>query len=479
MRIRVLNFNLSLCRGTGRGDRKRSPLAFAAGFLGFALLGLLSATSTASGQITTTPLNPTGVYAVGEKIAWHVTAKAADLSAYAHVNYTIKKNGLTPYASGSLDLSSGSADITTSLDEPGDLFLEITPPPAAAPAGGPRGGRGSGGSSRVLAGALIDPANIKPAAPRPDDFDAFWAGKIKTLEAVPPNPQLVTADSGNPAVTYEKLTLDNINQTHVYGQLARPAKDGKFPALLILQWAGVYGLQKGGVVPYAQKGWMVLNIEPHDIPFDQPQAFYDNASRTTLADYYHVGNDDRDKSYFLRMYLSAYRAAEYLTSRGDWDGKNLVVMGTSMGGQQTLVMGGLYPKVSAIMACVPSSCDANGPTIGRAAGFPDWAAQAAAKKNPKILETARYYDPENFAYHITCPALVAMGLIDETCPAAGVNAAINQMHGPIDRVVMVNSAHQETNNSQAPFKDASNRWLTAILNGQPPTTAPAATRPAP
>jgi len=38
--------------------------------------------------------------------------------------------------------------------------------------------------------------------------------------------------------------------------------------------------------------------------------------------------------------------------------------------------------------------------------------------------------------------------------------------------VMVNSAHQETNNSQAPFKDASNRWLTAILNGQPPTTAP-------
>lgn len=429
---------------------------------------------TASGQITTTPLIATGVYAVGEKIGWHVTARAADLSGFIKVAYTIKKNGLTPYASGVLDLSSGSADIATSLDEPGDLFLEITPPPGAPAAGGQRGG--GRGTARVLAGALVDPAKIKPAAPRPDDFDTFWADKIKSLEAIPPNPQLLSADSGSASVAYQKLTLDNINQTHVYGQFARPATEEKCPALLILQWAGVYGLQKNSVVPYAQKGWMVLNIEPHDIPFDQPTAFYDQASRTTLADYYHVGNDDRDKSYFLRMYLSAYRAAEYLTGRPDWDGKNLVVMGTSMGGQQTLVTAGLYPKVSALLACVPSSCDDNGPTIGRAAAFPDWAAQAAQKKNPKILETGRYYDPENFATHITCPALVAMGLIDETCPAAGVNAAINQMHGPIERVVMVNSAHQETNNSQAPFRDGANRWLAAILKGESPTTQPADAR---
>jgi cephalosporin-C deacetylase-like acetyl esterase len=36
------------------------------------------------------------------------------------------------------------------------------------------------------------------------------------------------------------------------------------------------------------------------------------------------------------MYLGDYRAVEYLASLPDWDGKTLVVMGTSMGGQQSL-----------------------------------------------------------------------------------------------------------------------------------------------
>ena len=48
----------------------------------------------------------------------------------------------------------------------------------------------------------------------------------------------VTADGlqfGKPGVEYFKVQLDNIRGTHVYGQLAKPKKEGKFPALLIVQ----------------------------------------------------------------------------------------------------------------------------------------------------------------------------------------------------------------------------------------------------
>lgn len=104
------------------------------------------------------------------------------------------------------------------------------------------------------------------------------------------------------------------------------------------------------------------------------------------------------------MYLSCYRAMDYLSQMPDWDGKTLVVMGTSQGGQQAIMIAGLYPGVTAMMAMVPSSCDVTGPTIGRAIGYPNWADQAKEKHNDAILQTGRYFDPVNFASRIKCPA---------------------------------------------------------------------------
>lgn len=85
---------------------------------------------------------------------------------------------------------------------------------------------------------------------------------------------------------------------------------------------------------------MALNILPHDLPIDQPEYFYENQRAGALKDYGSIGNEDSDTSYFLRMYLSCYRAVEYLRGRSDWNGETLVLMGTSQGGQQTLVTAG-------------------------------------------------------------------------------------------------------------------------------------------
>ena len=141
-------------------------------------------------------------------------------------------------------------------------------------------------------------------------------------------------------------------------------------------------------------------------------------------------------------------------------------MGTSMGGQQTIVVAGLHPKVTALLACVPSSCDMAGPRHGRAAGFPDWEKEATRQQNDQILEVGRYFDPVNFAPRVKCPALVALGLIDETCPPAGVFAACNQITGQKEIVIMVNSAHQNQNNSQAPYNGRSEEWLAALVRGK-------------
>lgn len=406
-------------------------------------------------ELVATPLHEDGVYHVGEKIGWTIEARGENASSLKSASYVLQRGGLTEMGKGSLELASGKATLSTKLDEPGTVLVEIT----ATPDGGK--------PAKLLVGAAADPEKIAPSAPKPDDFDAFWKAKIEQLKSIPENAQVEPADSGNPNVEYLKVRLDNINGTHVYGQLARPKTEGKFPALLLVQYAGVYGLPKANVVNRAAQGWLALNIMAHDLPFDQPEAFYKEQMNGPLKDYVTIGFADRETSYFLRMYLGCYRAADYLTERPEWDGRTLVVTGTSQGGQQTLITAGLHPKITAMLANVPGGCDVTGPEVGRAGGFPYWANQAKWNHNPKILETGRYFDCVNFASRIHCPAMVSCGLIDQTCPPSGVFAAFNQIQGPKRAIVMVNSDHHGTHNAQAAYFKQSEEWLRDIVQGKP------------
>ena len=97
--------------------------------------------------------------------------------------------------------------------------------------------------------------------------------------AIPATPVLTPGESGRPGVEYATIKMNNINGAHVYGQFAKPAREGKFPALLILQWASPpYPLQKEWVTDRAAEGWLALNVEPHDVPQRHAAAFYDGAA---------------------------------------------------------------------------------------------------------------------------------------------------------------------------------------------------------
>src|SRR5262249_50558258 len=151
--------------------------------------------------------------------------------------------------------------------------------------------------------------------PRPDDFDAFWDEKIKLLKSTPENAVVTPKDCNIPDIEYSIIQMDHVNDTHVYGQIAKPKRGGKFPALVMFQWASPpYPLHKEWITGYAQAGWLVLNIEPHDVLPDQPQSYYDKLP-SSIKHYESIGNEDRDKCYFLEMYLRDYRAIDYIASR--------------------------------------------------------------------------------------------------------------------------------------------------------------------
>ncbi|MFL5581304.1 MAG: acetylxylan esterase [Gemmatimonadaceae bacterium] len=428
----------------------------------------LAVAATAAAQTPTfTPDRTTGIYAAGERVGWTVTLPAAGPrvakdAAAARYPYVVRRNGGDTVAAGTLDLSRGRARIETTLAEPGMLLVEVRPPRADTTFGD----RSTGGPGRVLLGAAVSPERIAPAEPRPADFDAFWAAKLRALDSVPVNPVVTPGESGKPGVEWATVRLDNVGGAHVYGQLAKPAREGKFPAMVVYQWASPpYPLQKPWVTEPAAQGWLVLNVEPHDVPGDMPQAFYD-ALPAIIKQYNLVGRHSRDESYFLRMYLGDYRAVEYLASRPEWDGRTMVVTGTSMGGQQSLATAGLNPRVTALVVNVPSGSDVTAALHGRGASYPNWDVS-----RPDVRETARYFDPANFAPRITARALVAMGFIDEVSAPAGIWSTFNQMRGPKEAAPMPDAPHNHlaTPRQLEPWTRRSAAWLAALVRGEVPT----------
>ena len=232
-----------------------------------------------------------------------------------------------------------------------------------------------------------------------------------------------------PGVEASMFSLDALG-SKAHGYVARPAGEGKFPALVQLQYAGVYALNLHADAEHAAAGWLVLNVDSHDkLPSDP--------SGNIPRNYNEVGNTDREKSYFLDMYLRDSRVLDYLATRPDWDGKTVVLTGGSMGGQQSIALAGLRPdKVTAVAVCVPAGADTNGDLHGRKAGYPYWPSE-----NPDAMNTALYFDTVDFASRIKAPVMAGFGFIDTVSPPAGVWTMLNQIPGPKEPVPVIDSEH--------------------------------------
>jgi cephalosporin-C deacetylase len=384
---------------------------------------------------TFTPRHANGIYALGDTVAWTAALPAGTVPNPGGYIYKIRKNNLEILETGVLDFGAGPATIDVVVREPMMVYVEVTSP-----------GYEAGAVARL--GAAVAPSKLTPAVPRPADFDEFWDAKLKALAAVPIEPVLAPVDSPDPSVELFSVTLRSLGST-AHAWLAKPKRPGPYPGLVMLQWAGVYKLNPKSAVDRAAEGWLVLNVSSHDLPLDQDQ------DPVVPRRYGDVGELSRETSYFLNMYLRDVRGVDYVASRPDWDGRTLVLMGTSMGGQQSLVTAALHPRITAVLVNEPAGADANGDLHGRRAGYPNWDAEI-----PQVMQTARYFDVVNFAPRITAAAVVTLGFIDTIVPPVGVWTAFNLMTGPKELIPMIESDH----NNRTPEKqgDWEARWRAVL-----------------
>jgi len=411
-------------------------------------------------QLAFAPYHANGIYEVGETVGWTVTPGPTPPT-YAY-KWTIRRNNAVVLKEGKLDLSSGKATIEIVADQPEMIYVsveasqDLTPAAASASGETPRftGGNTGRNTGLYAVGAAVSPRKIGLSTSRPVDFDAFWESKLAAQANVPLNAVLTPAETDVPGVELNVFQLDALG-SKAHGYVAKPARDGKFPAVIQLQYAGVYALNAGAVARRAAEGWLIINVDSHDkLPSDP--------SGSVPRGYQAVGNTDRETSYFLNMYLRDSRVLDYLLTRSDWDGKTIILMGGSMGGQQSLALAGLRPeKISAVLVCVPAGADSNGDLHGRKAGYPNWPSD-----NPDVMKTALYFDTVNFASRIKAPVMAGMGFIDTISPPAGVWTMLNQISGPAEAFPMVESEHDNLTPDKARACTArTNDILDVVVHG--------------
>jgi len=351
----------------------------------------------------------TGLYEVGETAILGIeVADEGEMVAEGGLQCRLTLDGVGDLGQPEAALVEGKANVEASLDEPGVIRLDVTYASGEVKA-------------RGIGGAAFSPELLEPTEP-PDDFRAWWDAEKAALAEIPMDAQ-VTLDEARSTDTVDvfELSLANIRGSRVRGWFCRPKAAGKYRAILSVPGAGV---GPTGPAVWSGTNSLSVNISVHDQPLQESAEFYEElkAEGGALYGYSHQGRESRDTFYFRRVFLSFVRCIDFLCAQDGWDGKNVIVNGSSQGGGSSLVAAGLDERVTGAVANVPALCYHGGILRGRASG---WPRLISDPENEAVVKTAGYFDAAHFAQFIECPVLVTVGLVDRTCPPTSVYAAYN------------------------------------------------------
>ena len=358
--------------------------------------------------------NPVG-YAVGEPIVFSVTATnmPADAAGCTYDWMRTGDDGMV--ASGRVAVASAPLTVKTSMAKPGFVRLEVAIRDAD---GKPVKGKNAffdGG-----AGAEID--KLTQGEPEPADFDAFWTRQLRRLADVPVVARRKEISCKNPKMALYAVEVDCAGPRPVTGYLAIP-KDASAekPVLANLQFCG-YGAyeHKPGNYP---EGRVTFHVNAHGMSLGREKGYYDSfldGIRTKGYSYAFspYQNEHPEGSYFCGMALRAIRAAQYLFSLPEVQGKPHWISGGSQGGLQTMWAAAFETGATVVYPHITWCCDLGGYRLGRL--------QASWHIPP--TPALGYFDAVNFAKRAKVPVhITRAGLGDYTCPPSGLAVCYNAL----------------------------------------------------
>lgn len=279
----------------------------------------------------------------------------------------------------------------------------------------------------------FSPEKIQAYTKLPNDFDTFWKANLAEQADVPMNPEVsfVEEYSSDKVDCYLVKLQCYKKREYVYGYLTMPKKKGKYPIVISPPGAGVKPMSPMKTIEYAEQGYLRFDLEIHGLNPAWSSEIYNDISATfgvhDANGYLGNGIHSKETYYMKRVYLACVRVVDYLITREEWDGKNVVVQGGSQGGALAIVLAGLDLRITACVANHPALSDMAAYTEkGRTGGYPHFGRRyEGITLTPEVIETLSYYDVVNFARKLTVPVYMTWGYNDDVCPPTTSFAVYN------------------------------------------------------
>ena len=287
------------------------------------------------------------------------------------------------------------------------------------------------------AGANVD--KIALEKPEPKDFDAYWTKQKAELKKVPLKADVKEVRSTAETKVYA-VTVDCAGPRPVTGYLMVPAdaKAKSCVARIHFQGYGT-GVQQPPDWP-VQKGEIYFDVNAHGYDLGRHRGYYNDffskiSPKGQEYAFSKEENADPDTAYFHGMALRVMRALEFVKTRGEWNGKDLIVEGGSQGGLQTSWAAGLDKDVTLARPFITWGCNW---------GFVD----GTRIRGPWHIPWAPglgYYDAVSHIARAKCPVeITRAGLGDYTCPPSGLALFYNAIKAPKSITWVQGSRHGHT-----------------------------------
>ena len=402
-------------------------------FLLLATLAMLPIEAQIRGNsivVTVEPDHQDWNYRVGETAKFTVEVRrSGTLVSDVSIDYT---TGPEMYQTPpkTVTLKDGTLKLTGKMTSPGFYRVDVT-----AHVGGK--------DYRGACAAAFSPELLQPTTVMPKDFNEYWQNAVRQARYVDLNPtKRLLPERCTKDVNVYEVSFQNMQWNwRTYGILCVPVKEGKYPALLRVPGAGVRPYE--GDVYTASQGAVTLEIGIHGISVTMQQKVYDDVFNGALMNYWNFGMDSRDDSYYKRVIIGCIRALDYIEQYTPWNGKELVVTGSSQGGFLSLATAGLDKRITAYAPVHAAMCDHTASLKGVACGWPhyfywnatphsDRRSENKGKGQEQKIETSRYYDGVNFARLITNnqKGWFSFGYCDDVVPPTTAWATYNIVTGP-------------------------------------------------
>ena len=298
-------------------------------------------------------------------------------------------------------------------------------------------------------GAIFDAENIRTGVKRPEDFERFWAERRAKLDKVPLEPKFTELHTRAPGIKLFAVEIPTLGDRPATGYFAYPAdaKPKSLTAVVTWQsWSAVDAV-RSAAINWAKQGCLGFAATWHGHPVNLGKAYYNY--KNIKIDNGMAGINDRETWCFGYMYYRVMRVLDFMKSRPEWDGKNLISIGGSLGGAQSAAAAALDKDVTLAVVSVPGFCEFDGAASGHRNAIPCHRSSVRRKiaaGDRRMLDTGAYFDCVNFAPMIKCEIYVCTGFVDEVCPPSNVFAFYNAIPKTTKKIMTTNpgTGHDST-----------------------------------